>query len=500
MSLLREAQRHIKSQSLNKGLNAFVSTANAEKVLKAAQQADDRHEAGTISPIDGRLIAIKDNVCTKDFPTTCASRILENYTSPFDATIIRKLQGAGAVIAGKTNLDEFGMGSHSTHSHFGPMKNFYKVGGDDELSAGGSSGGSALAVATWQCYAALGTDTGGSVRLPAAYTGIVGFKPSYGRISRWGVIPYANSLDTVGILARSSRSASSLFNCHDPEDPTSLSGATRSRLSSTLAKRNISTSLKVGVPLEYNIQELSPVVRKTWLKTLRHLESQGHSLHSVSLPTTKHALSAYYVLAPAEASSNLAKYDGVRYGVREAGGDRAGGVLFSETRGKGFGAEVKQRILLGAYSLSAQAIDNYFIQAQKVRRRVQQDFDEIFSFRNPLLQLSSHGSNEPRAVSKVDVLVCPTAPTPPPRISDLKDQSSLDAYMNDVLTVPASLAGLPAMSLPVKIQPGENRGSGEVDSVGMQIIAQYGDEESIFRTARCIEEWSPPSERLNVDE
>ncbi|KKY21232.1 putative glutamyl-trna a [Diplodia seriata] len=292
--------------------------------------------------------------------------ILRNFTSPYDATVVQCLRAAGAVVAGKTNLDEFGMGSHNLNSHFGPASQQYQ---GESVSAGGSSGGSAVAVATKQCWAALGTDTGGSVRLPAAYTGIVGFKPSYGLVSRWGVVAYANSLDTVGVLARNTKDAKEVFtaiNHHDPLDPTSLPQSTRSRLPRSNSHND---ALRIGVPTDYNITELTPAVRAAWIRTLAHLQHLGHTIVPTALPTTHQALSAYYVLAPAEASSNLAKYDGVRYGTRAEGadGNGAGEVLFSKTRGAGFGDEVKRRIVLGAYALSAEAVDNYFIQAQRVR-------------------------------------------------------------------------------------------------------------------------------------
>ncbi|KAI9747421.1 MAG: hypothetical protein M4579_007467, partial [Chaenotheca gracillima] len=271
----------------------------------------------------------------------------------------------------------------------------------------------------------------------------------------------------------------------------------RSKLSSIASQKRRSKCLRIGVPLEYNIDELSPEVKNCWVRTLRHLQAQGHTVHQVSLPSTKHALSAYYVLAPAEASSNLAKYDGIRYGTRTENADDDGDVLFAKTRGAGFGPEVKRRILLGAYSLSAEAMDNYFIQAQKVRRRVQQDFDKVFALPNPLVA-PPKGLN-PRE-HDVDVLICPTAPTLPPRLDDLTEQSPLDAYMNDVLTVPASLAGLPAISLPVSVEESEKERSGGSDSVGMQIIAQYGDEETLFRAAALIEEWSPPRKRSDYSD
>lgn len=340
---------------------------------------------------------------------------------------------------------------------------------------------------------ALGTDTGGSVRLPAAYTGVVGFKPSYGMLSRGGVIAYANSLDTVGIFGRNVESVQHMFgehlfllhawvlglhptvdtlNVYDPEDPTSLPPSTRSRLTSNPR----SGSLKIGIPLDYNVSGLEPTVRKTWLRSLSMLQACGHTLHPVRLPTTQQALSAYYVLAPAEASSNLAKYDGVRYGSRAKGSDGTPeSVLFAKTRGQGFGLEVQRRILLGAFSLSAQAIDNYFIQAQKVRRLVQKDFDQVFAAPNVLLT----GETEAMGTG-VDVLLCPTAPTTAPLLEQVEKQGPLQAYMNDVFTVPASLAGLPAISVPVRVT------DEHPESVGIQIIGQYGDDNLVLDTARQL--------------
>ncbi|KAF2501241.1 glutamyl-tRNA amidotransferase subunit A [Lophium mytilinum] len=491
MSLLREAERFLASAARQKHLNAFISLPDISALLRQVQDAED---TGDKDSLNGKLIAIKDNICTSDLPTTAASGILKSFTSPYDATVVQQLRAAGGVIAGKTNMDEFGMGSHSTRSIFGEV--CQETRSDRRVSAGGSSGGSAVAVARHNCWAALGTDTGGSVRLPAAYTGTIGFKPSYGLISRWGVIAYANSLDTVGIFARGAHDAQTVFNAlnvHDPRDPTSLPPSTRSRIASVLAKRPLEwppskpspppglvgpmPPLRIGVPIEYNIAELQPEVRAAWMQTLRILADNGHSIHQVSLPTTRHALSAYYVLAPAEASSNLAKYDGVRYGSRAPGSDASPetkSVLFAKTRGEGFGDEVKRRILLGAYTLSADAIDNYFIKAQKVRRLVQQDFDRVFALPNPLLDdQPANGENK-----KVDLLICPTAPTLPPTLKSLEGQSPVDAYINDVFTVPASLAGLPAVSFPVECVV-----DGVAIKVGIQAIGQYGDDHLVLNVA-----------------
>lgn len=289
-------------------------------------------------------------------------------------------------------------------------------------------------------------------------------------------------------LAHSSLDAIKGF---DTRDPTSLSLKSRARIAAKIGERQKHKSLRIGVPIEYNIQELSSVVREGWFRALNKLQEQGHSIHRVSLPATKHALSAYYVLAPAEASSNLAKYDGVRYGFREDADDGAGGLLYAKTRGQGFGEEVKRRILLGAYSLSAEAIDNYFVQAQKVRRLVQQDFDRVFALPHPLLDTPAMYKER----NGVDVLVSPTAPTMPPTLEAVENQTPLDAYMNDVFTVPASLAGLPAISMPISIhfdrpipelgyQYDEKEWS---HPVGVQIIGQYGDDDLVFDVAKLLE-------------
>ncbi|OJJ45525.1 hypothetical protein ASPZODRAFT_2110317 [Penicilliopsis zonata CBS 506.65] len=518
MSLLREAERCVANQRAHAGLNALIAPLQrSEEWLSRVRQADIRREnKSPKSRLDGRLVTIKDNICTRDFPTTCGSGILDKYSSPFNATVVEQLEKGGAIIAGKTNLDEFGMGSHSVHSRFGPVKNQHPRHGRD-VSAGGSSGGSAVAVATDQCYAALGTDTGGSVRLPAAYTGTVGFKPSYGLISRWGVVAYANSLDTVGILGKDTSSVRAVFdnkpskrlmkkiadvvNRHDPRDPTNLSPSSRSRILSSLdspqfASRLASRPLKIGFPKEYNVSELTPAVRRAWMLALSHLRKQGHTIHPVSVPATKSALSAYYVIAPAEASSNLAKYDGVRYGTRAEGPDgegRTDGYLYGKTRGQGFGDEVKRRVLLGTFSLSADAIDNYFLQAQRIRRLVVHDFNAVFNLSHPLadtsIQNGPESENAQREVQRadVDVLVCPTAPSAPPFLDSLlggSASSPLDAYVNDIFTVPASLAGLPAISVPISLPDPQSQ---DPEMIGIQVIGQYGDDELVLKVGGLLE-------------
>ncbi|KAF2167674.1 hypothetical protein M409DRAFT_65809 [Zasmidium cellare ATCC 36951] len=443
-------------------------------------------------PLQGKFVALKANIATKTnvVPTTAASKTLANYHSPFHATVSSLLLQHGASLLPNANMDEFGMGSHSQFSPLlGPLTSAFSRNGKP-LSPGGSSGGSALWVANELCWAAIGTDTGGSVRLPGAYCGVVGFKPSYGRISRWGVVQYANSLDTVGVLAKEVQRAREVFQCLDQEDwrdMTCMGPSLRSRIAKT-SRQHDRKSLRIGIPLEYNIAELSPPVKATYTATLRALHASGHTLHPVSLPTTRLALSAYYILAPAEASSNLAKYDGIRYGHRTPTTDAAPNAdpplpLYAQTRAEAFGPEVQRRILLGAYTLSSDAMENYFLQAQRVRRLVQRDFDRVFAAGNPLLDPGS-GSGE-----KVDVLLTPTAPTLPPTVEELEGQSPVESYMNDVFTVPASLAGLPAISVPVPLSAEQRKGMDEKDvtSVGMQLIGQFGNDKLVLDAAEMLE-------------
>ncbi|EHY59241.1 Trimeric GatFAB AmidoTransferase(AdT) complex subunit [Exophiala dermatitidis] len=464
---------------------------------------------------EGYTAAIKDNILTKQLPTTCASRALRGFCLPQNATLTKLLESAGMIVLGKTNMDEFGMGSHTINSAFGASSN-----GDPRrpgaLSVGGSSGGSALAVAQDLAHIAIGTDTGGSIRLPAAYMSLIGFKPSYGMISRFGVVPYANSLDTVGIIAKSAADIRLTFDIlrrPDASDPTCLTAESRKRIQITKNRRRASVlesninvtpafsprdgiappkqrawarshfdfqrsfARRIGVPIEYNIAEMHPLVRWAWTATLSHLQMYGFEIVPISLPSTKHALSSYYVLAPAEASSNLAKYDGVRYGAeRTRPSDDDAGALYSGYRGDNLGPEVKRRILLGTYSLSAGAMDNYFIQAQKIRRMVQKDFDAVFRMPHPFQDdapFNKHG---------VDMIVVPTAPTPPPHVRFLKDASPVESYMNDVFTVPASLAGLPAISVPGPRHPDYPWKAER--AVGIQVIGQYGDDFSVIYFAQ----------------
>ncbi|BFZ60745.1 Trimeric GatFAB AmidoTransferase(AdT) complex subunit [Saitoella coloradoensis] len=449
----------------NERTNAFTSYLPHESIQSLAENAPAN------TPLHGKPIAIKDNICTShpELPTTCASNILKGLISPYPATVASLLEESGAVIHAKTNMDEFGMGSHSIYSANGPTVNHVN---GMEYSAGGSSGGSAVAVRDGMCYAALGTDTGGSVRLPAAYTGIVGFKPTYGLLSRWGVIPYANSLDTVGIMTKKVKDARKVFdvlNVHDPKDPTSLSPTARQQVKSEKKK-----TWTVGVPAEFNPEELSEPVRKAWANAIDALRSQGHTIKEVCIPAVQQAISAYYILAPAEASSNLAKFDGIRYG-RRADQDSVNGTLYANTKEEGWGEEVKRRALLGTFTLSSEAIDNYFIQAQKIRRMIQDDFDKVFATKNPLR------ATEQGVEDGVDVLITSSSMTTAPLLSEVKKQKRLDAYVNDVLTVPASLAGLPACSVPYGK---DERGM----PIGLQIMGQFGEDHTVLEMAQILED------------
>jgi aspartyl-tRNA(Asn)/glutamyl-tRNA(Gln) amidotransferase subunit A len=398
-------------------------------------------------------IAVKDNLATLDMPTTCASRMLEGYRSPFEATAVRRLRDAGAVIVGKTNLDEFGMGSSTENSARGPTLNP----ADRERVPGGSSGGSAAAVAAGLVPGALGSDTGGSVRQPAALCGVVGIKPTYGLVSRYGLVAFASSLDQVGTLARTVEDAAALLDAiagHDPRDSTSQA---RPRHSFAAAALGGAEGLRVGVPREYLPESLGPEIQRLCQRALDRLRGRGAEILDVSLPNTHLAIPAYYVIAPAEASSNLARFDGVRFG-RRAEGSLSPREMYERSRSEGFGVEVKRRIMLGTYALSAGYYDAYYGSAQRARARVAADFGDAFQ--------------------EMDVLFTPTSPTVAFRIGE-RVQDPVQMYLSDVFTVTANLAGIPAMSLPI----GRSGGL----PVGGQIMAPHWGEVSMLRAAGALE-------------
>jgi aspartyl-tRNA(Asn)/glutamyl-tRNA(Gln) amidotransferase subunit A len=453
-SLTREALETIESgESGSRKLNAFLSVAG-DAALSAARALDAVDSRRTTGPLAGIPIAIKDNICTLDLPTTCGSRILEGYQSPYEATVIRRLRDAGAIIIGKTNLDEFAMGSSTENSAWGPTRNPH----DLARVPGGSSGGSAAAVAAGWVPAALGSDTGGSVRQPASLCGVVGIKPTYGRVSRYGLVAFGSSLDQIGTFGRSVSDAASLLQViagHDALDSTS---ADRPLPDFDAESRKGVAGLRVGVPREYLGDGLHDGVRSAAFRALEKLAAAGASIVEITLPYTRYAIPVYYVIAPAEASSNLARYDGVRYGLRAPDATTTREV-YDLTRSRGFGAEVKRRIMLGTFVLSAGYQDRYYGRAQRVRKQITADFRRAFD-------------------SGIDVIFTPTTPTPAFRIGEKVDDP-YQMYLEDVFTVTANLAGIPGISVPI----------GTVDGlpVGGQLLADHWREDLIVRAGAALE-------------
>jgi aspartyl-tRNA(Asn)/glutamyl-tRNA(Gln) amidotransferase subunit A len=429
-------------------LNAFI-TVSKESALLIAREIDSQGHEG---PLAGIPIAIKDNISTKGTQTTCASKILTGYVPPYDAHVIEKLKAAGAIIIGKTNMDEFAMGSSTETSFYGPTLNPW----DTDRVPGGSSGGSAAAVAGGEAPLSLGSDTGGSVRCPASFCGVVGLKPTYGVISRYGLISYANSLEQIGPFGTCVRDVAALFDViagHDPRDSTSVNR--EANYSSAL--KNDVKGLKIGIPQEYFGEGTDKDVEKSVRDAINTLEELGATTIDVKMPNTKYALSAYYVIAMSEASSNLARFDGMRYGLRTEDADWH--TTFSQVRAEGFGDEVKRRILLGTYALSAGYHDKYYLKALKVRTLIKQDFEKAFA--------------------NVDVLIAPTMPYPAFKIGE-KIDDPISLFLADVDTVPVNLAGVPSISVPCGFSNGL--------PIGMQVIGKHFDEAAILRAAYTFEE------------
>lgn len=446
-------------------IHAYLTVAR-DTALAQARQADKRLKQDSgISPLLGIPIAVKDNFLTCGLRTTCASKILAEFVPPYDATTVQKLRAAGAVITGKTNLDEFAMGSSAENSAFFPTRNPWNL----ERIPGGSSGGSAAAVASDQCIAALGTDTGGSIRQPAACCGIVGLKPTYGRVSRYGIVAFASSMDQVGPMTKDVRDAALLLEAiaaYDPADSTSVDRAVP-QYSSALTEGV--KGLRLGIPKEYFVVGMQAEVERVVRTAIRELEKSGAVIEEISLPHTEYAVAAYYIAATAEASSNLARYDGMRYGRRAHAKDLTETYMIS--RDEGFGAEVKRRIMLGTYALSAGYYDAYYLKAQKVRTLIKRDFDAAFK--------------------RCDVIVTPTAPTTAFKLGE-KTQDPLQMYLSDIYTISINLAGLPALSLPCGFDL-------EGMPVGLQIIGKPFDESTIFRVAYNYEqatEWHKQRPRI----
>jgi aspartyl-tRNA(Asn)/glutamyl-tRNA(Gln) amidotransferase subunit A len=439
-------------------LNAFISIT-AEAALAEAARADAQLRSRDAGPLTGVPMAHKDIFCTRGQKTTCGSRMLADFISPYDATVVERLRAAGIVMLGKTNMDEFAMGSSNETSYFGPVRNPW----DAARVPGGSSGGSAAAVAARLTPAATATDTGGSIRQPAAFTGTVGIKPTYGRCSRWGIVAFASSLDQAGPITRTVRDAAIMLRSMagvDAKDTTSVDAPVPDY------EAAIGASVKgrrIGVPKEYRLDGLSPEIAALWEQGVAWLKDAGADIVEISLPHTRHALPAYYIIAPAEASSNLARYDGVRYGLRERGRDITD--MYEKTRAKGFGAEVRRRVMIGTYVLSAGYYDAYYVRAQKIRSLIKRDFDQAFA-------------------NGVDAVLTPATPSPAFAMGEKGSSDPVEMYLNDVFTVTVNMAGLPGIAVPAGL-------SSNGLPLALQLIGRPFDEETLFSLASAIEQAAP---------
>jgi len=445
-------------QALEPKLHSFLQVTT-EKALEQAQAVDNQIAAGEeIGILAGIPIAIKDNMCTKGIRTTCGSRILENFVPPYESTVTQKLANAGAVIVGKTNLDEFAMGSSTENSAFQVTGNPWDV----TRVPGGSSGGSAAAVASEECVVSLGSDTGGSIRQPASFCGVVGMKPTYGLVSRYGLVAYASSLDQIGPFAHTVEDAAILLKAiagYDPLDSTSLKVQIPNYAEKLKPDLKARRKFRIGIINETFGEGLDSEVSAAVTAAIAHLQNLGAEIHAISCPNFRYGVPSYYVIAPSEASANLARYDGVKYGFRAADADNLLS-MYTSTRAAGFGAEVKRRIMIGTYALSAGYYDAYYLQAQKVRTLIKADFD--------------------RAFEQVDVLVCPTAPTTA-FLAGAKTADPLSMYLNDLMTIPVNLAGLPGLSIPCGF---DSKGL----PIGLQLIGKVLGEQQIFNVAYAYEQ------------
>ncbi len=445
---------------LNPRLNAFV-TVTAEKALEAAKASDARRAAGQAGPLEGAPIAIKDLFCTAGVQTTAGSRILGGFVPPYESTVTANLLRDGAVFLGKVNMDEFAMGSSNTTSASGPVENPWSRANnpDTRLVPGGSSGGSAAAVAARLALGATATDTGGSIRQPAAFCGIAGIKPTYGRCSRFGIVAFASSLDQAGPVARTVEDCAILLKSMAGFDPKDATSADVPVPDFAAACGRSVKGLRIGVPKEYRLDGLAPEIGALWEQGLQWLRDQGAETVEISLPHTKYALPTYYIVAPAEASSNLARYDGVRFGLRKTEASSDLRDLYERTRAAGFGQEVRRRIMIGTYVLSAGYYDAYYLKAQKVRALIRRDFEQAWG--------------------KVDAIVTPATPTAAFGMDERQDDP-VTMYLNDVFTVTANLAGLPGLAVPAGLDP-------QGLPLGLQVIGKPFDEETCFSVGAALE-------------
>jgi aspartyl-tRNA(Asn)/glutamyl-tRNA(Gln) amidotransferase subunit A len=451
-------EAHIKAMAANKGLNAYIIDT-PEIALQAARDSDARRKAGKVGKMEGIPVAVKDLFCTKGVRSTSCSHILDGFMPTYESTVTANLFASGAVMLGKTNMDEFAMGSTNLTSYYGGVVNPWKRKNDNtDLVPGGSSGGSAAAVSSYMCMGALGSDTGGSIRQPAAFCGNVGIKPTYGRCSRWGMIAFASSLDQAGVFARTVKDSAIMLESicgNDNKDSTSANIATPNF---AVAVGQSVKGLRIGIPKEYRQDGMSAEIEKLWEQGKEWLKAAGAEIVDISLPHTKYALPTYYIIAPAEASANLSRYDGVRYGLRVQPKGCSLDDMYELTRAEGFGDEVKRRIMIGTYVLSAGYYDAYYKKAQSVRTLIARDFEQAFE--------------------KCDVILTPTTPSAAFAAGEKMDPVTM--YLNDVFTVPASLAGLPGMSVPAGI-------SSDGLPLGLQFIGKAFDEETMIKVAGAIE-------------
>ena len=459
-SAVELADAHLAAMEKARALNAYV-LETPDRARAMAEAADARLASGDARPLEGLGLGVKDMFATKDVRTTAGSRILDNFLPTYESTVTANLWRDGAVMLGKLNNDEFAMGSSNETSFFGPVISpWRRKGSNTPLVPGGSSGGSASAVAAGLCLGATGTDTGGSIRQPAAFTGIVGVKPTYGRCSRWGIVAFASSLDQAGPFARTVRDAAILLTSmagHDPKDTTSVDRPVPDY--ETSIGKSI-RGMKIGIPKEYRIDGLAAEIERLWDQGRQWLEAAGAEVVEVSLPHTKYALPAYYIVAPAEASSNLARYDGVRYGLRVPAREIAD--MYQNTRAEGFGKEVRRRIMIGTYVLSAGYYDAYYLRAQKARTLIKRDFENVFA-------------------TGVDALLTPATPSAAFGIGEKGGADPIEMYLNDVFTVTVNMAGLPGISVSGGL-------SAEGLPLGLQLIGRPFDEESLFSLGDVIEQ------------
>jgi aspartyl-tRNA(Asn)/glutamyl-tRNA(Gln) amidotransferase subunit A len=454
------ADAHIGAIEQARSLNAYV-LETPDVARKMAKESDARIAAGKAGPLEGIPLGIKDLFCTKGVRTTASSHILGNFIPPYESTVTAQLWRDGAVMLGKLNNDEFAMGSSNETSHFGPVQSpWRRRGSNTPLVPGGSSGGSAAAVAARLCLGSTGTDTGGSIRQPAAFTGIVGIKPTYGRCSRWGIVAFASSLDQAGPFARDVRDTAILLRSvsgYDPKDTTSVDCPVPDY--EAAIGRSVK-GMKIGIPKEYRIDGMAKEIDTLWEQGIEWLRKAGAEIVQISLPHTKYALPAYYIVAPAEASSNLARYDGVRYGLREEGRDVIR--MYEATRAAGFGKEVRRRVMIGTYVLSAGYYDAYYLRAQKVRTLIKKDFEDCFD-------------------AGVQAILTPATPSAAFGIGEKGGADPIEMYLNDVFTVTVNMAGLPGIAVPAGLS---------VDNLplGLQLIGRPFDEETLFSLGHVIEQ------------